>query len=713
MATARPTAPPLTDSLEALKSRILQGDNAACFSEREAVLCDCEKEALELPTEPRYTFQLRRVLETVSTPLAGDEVFAGRAVEAVWDRKEPFSRPPGGLASAGHLTLDWETLLRRGLAAIAADIHCRAESLGTPAARQFAANARLCVEAVAVFARRYSQTAQELAEQADDPAARRRMQRLAAALGKVPMQPAQDLFSALQSIWLVHFITSCIIGSRDFAFGHMDQYLLPYLEADLARGALDREQAVGLLAHFLLKSNEITGTATWNHKSKPTPCQATKQYLMLGGKGLNLLSELIVEAAERVAMPQPTLTFLLSASAPASSWQRAGRAAVTLGPQTHFYNHDLIMAALQRRGLPETDARNYTMIGCCRLEITHKTSPRMDRNYAYLSAPFWLYRALHRGNLPPGQDAQAHHKSLDGRITGMDDILARFAEAFRQDLAARRNQIEANDRQQQPFHFESLLIDNGLLTCRDCYVDGAAIAMEGIHIGSIATVGDSLTAIDQLVYQQKRFSLAEFMDIVDANFQGHASLRAEILTRLPRFGNDQAEADAWSVKAAQTLLDVLEEGPAARGTNLVLAGFYSLDTHHAYGAKLPATPDGRLAGEPLSENQSPVYGEDRQGLTSLLRSVARLPLGRAPMGGLNVRIVGDAEPSRIADTIRTYFHMGGLHLGLSFLRRHELEQARLRPEQYKSLLVRMYGFSEYFVSLSPAEQQEVIRRTEY
>ena len=120
----------------------------------------------------------------------------------------------------------------------------------------------------------------------------------------------------------------------------------------------------------------------------------------------------------------------------------------------------------------------------------------------------------------------------------------------------------------------------------------------------------------------------------------------------------------------------------------------------------------RLAGEPLSENQSPVYGKDRQGLTSLLHSVSRLPLGSAPMGGLNVRIVGDAEPSRIADTIRTYFQMGGLHLGLSFLRRHELEQAQLHPEQYKGLLVRMYGFSEYFVALSPHEQNEVIRRTE-
>ena len=179
-------------------------------------------------------------------------------------------------------------------------------------ARQFAVNARACLETIADYCRRYAQAARELSQEVDCPSAQPRLQRIADALSVVPMQPATDLFSALQSIWMIHFVTSCIIGARDFGFGHLDHYLLPNLEADLARGAMDQNSATDLLAHFLLKSNEITGSATWNYQSKPTPSQASKQYVMLGGNGFNQLSEMIVEAAERILMPQPTLTFQLS-----------------------------------------------------------------------------------------------------------------------------------------------------------------------------------------------------------------------------------------------------------------------------------------------------------------------------------------------------------------------------------------------------------------
>ncbi|MCF7854831.1 MAG: pyruvate formate lyase family protein, partial [Candidatus Pacebacteria bacterium] len=281
------------DLIGVLRARILEGSNAACFIERETALLDCAERVLELPVEQRYAFQLRQVLETVSTPLTAQEVFAGRAVEAVWERAESVAHVPGGRGSSGHVTLDWETLLARGLAGIVDTVESNAERLGTREARQFAANARACVAAVADFARRYARTAQGLAEQATDSAARRRMLRIANALAQVPTQPARDFFAALQSVWLVHFVTSCLIGARDFAFGHLDQYLLPYLERDLNRGAINREQAVTLLAHFLLKSNEITGTATWNYRGKPTPCRASKQYLMLGGNGTNALSEMV------------------------------------------------------------------------------------------------------------------------------------------------------------------------------------------------------------------------------------------------------------------------------------------------------------------------------------------------------------------------------------------------------------------------------------
>lgn len=263
---------PVDRALKRLKTRILQDDNAACFVEREKALRESADQTLPLPLEERYAFQLRFVLERLSTPLTVEEVFAGRAIEAVWERPQAAPPVPGGLGSQGHMTLNWETLLRRGLDAITAEAETNAVRIGTPAALEFAANARNCADAIAAFVRHYAQTARGLAEQTRAAATRQRLTRIADALEEVPMGPAKDFFSALQSIWMVHFLTSCVIGARDFAFGHLDYYLLPYPEADLARGTLDREAATDPMAHFLLKSNEITGTATWNYKS-PTEQQ--------------------------------------------------------------------------------------------------------------------------------------------------------------------------------------------------------------------------------------------------------------------------------------------------------------------------------------------------------------------------------------------------------------------------------------------------------
>jgi trans-4-hydroxy-L-proline dehydratase len=522
----------------------------------------------------------------------------------------------------------------------------------------------------------------------------------------VPARPAYDLFSALQSIWLVHLVTSCYAGARDFAFGRMDQYLLPYYEQDLANGSLDRDGAQALLAHFMMKTNEITGTATWNHQPKPTPCQASKQYLMLGGRSAagesqdNDLTRLILEAAEEAGMPEPVLTVRMDVDSPVDFKRAVAVAATKLGSQIHFFNDGVLTPSLARNGLVADQAHGYAVSGCCRVEMPGQGVWLGDH---FLNAPAWLLGVL---------EGASELASIDDVLEQLGEVAAREVQQVIDRVWQWKQGLDAGSDEMPHFHFESLLIGDCIARGLDCFRGGARHAVLPLYVGGIATVADSLVAIQRLVYDERRFGLEEFVAIVSADFIGHERLREEIVHRLPKFGNDDDEADAMAARAGRVLLDAVQGTRVPGGLRVFGAGFYSLDVHHRWGRELPATPDGRLGGEPVSENQSPVYGADTHGVTALLKSVARLPLDRTVQGGLNVKFAGAIPAQKLGALLDGYFRLGGVHAGFTFVDRSTLLEAQAHPERFRTLCVRLYGFSEYFVALSPEEQIEVIRRTE-
>jgi len=170
--------------------------------------------------------------------------------------------------------------------------------------------------------------------------------------------------------------------------------------------------------------------------------------------------------------------------------------------------------------------------------------------------------------------------------------------------------------------------------------------------------------------------------------------------------------DALARRVCDIALDALEEAPNPEGYPL-LGAIYSLHCHVPWGQAMPATPDGRRSGEPVSENQSPVHGTDREGVTALLRSVASLPLSGTATGGLNIKLAGKPSPDVVVGLMESFFEMGGVHVGFTFVDRETLLAAQSRPEEYRSLCVRITGFSEYFIALSPEAQADVIARTEH
>ena len=704
-------------TLDRLRDRVFAGDNRACFIDRESILRGIVKEAGTLSTGDRYVFILERLLAGISTPIESDDLFLGRMVEAPMDDALRSTQPPDGWGSYGHLTLDWDTLLRKGLAAVAAEAHANAEALGTPDATLFASRCVRSVAAITAFSQRYAAAAESYAAPLSEPE-KSRFLKAETALRRVPEHPADNLFSALQSVWMVHFVTSCVIGARDFALGRMDQYLLPYYRTDIAAGTLTREQAVELLAHFLMKCNEITGTATWNHQTKPIPSQASKQYLILGGRGasgaesFNELSLAFLEAAELVAMPEPVITIRMDGNSSPTVLEAAGRAATRLGAQVHFYNDDVIVPELIRRGAAPADAQDYAAVACCRVDLPGKMDSNLMLTDQQHNCVRWLLAALDGGRDPVDGTVLAESVKPVSEIASSEELLAQFRKVA--DACLGNAVADALGRQaEQPadqFHFESLLLDGCLDHCRDCQAGGARYVAQGHLLGGIGTIANSLAAIDMVVFREKRTSLAKLMELCKNNFDGADDLRRHILRDAPKFGNGNPHADAFAANAAEALLDALD-AIHLPDRHLLLSSFYSLNSHHRWGRELPATPDGRLAGEPVSENQSPVYGTDCAGVTALLLSAAALPLRRTVMGGLNVKFAGAVPESKLAALIATYFGMGGIHVGFTFVDRATLLDAKAHPERHRSLCVRLYGFSEFFVALSEEEKAEIVSRT--
>jgi formate C-acetyltransferase len=677
--------------LARLREEILAGDNSACFVGRERLL-------RSIPADSAYPETLRHVLAGLSTPVETDDVFLGRMVEGHLSEEERH-QTAAGLECHGHICLDWEALLTRGLASIVAEAKGRARTLGDERSRQFAEQAETCATAVIAFAHRYADAARQEAENATGER-QLELLRASGALDCSPEYPATDFLTALQAVWLVHMVTSCVIGSRDFALGRMDRWLAPFYERDVRNGWLDRDQAVRLLAHFFMKTNQITGTATDNYRPKPIPCHASKQYVVIGGideEGDAICDEMggiILDAARLVQLPQPTINVRLHPAMAAGLRRESCAATAELGSQIQFVNDETIIPALVDLGIPTREARDYCLTACARIAL----GGRMDwgsRDHFH-NVPAWMLDGL-------GRAADAECADFDAILGHCRDVFAeRMAEqcAWAEGILAPRPGV---------FHFESLLLEGCVEQCRDYAEGGVRYRPQNHYWGGIATVANSLVAAKRLVCEERSTTLRELLDLAANDFREAEDLRARI-RQFPTYGNDDPEVDGIAQTVARYLVDITRDLREGRDS-LLLTGFYSLSLHQRFGQDLPGTPDGRRSGEPISENQSPVYGTDRQGPTALLKSVTRLPFAESPLGGLNLTFARPIPPADLEALLTTYCALGGQLVGFSFVTRETLEEAQRHPEQHRSLCVRVFGFSEYFVSLSPAAQEELIART--
>lgn len=671
------------EALNRLKDKIFESDNTHCFIDRDRILCALTDEDTGTDAHSIPARTLACLLRRLPTPIDPDDVFMGRMNEGPVEAAIPS--PSNRLFSPGHCSPDYARLLKTGFSGLLSDIRATARQKNDVQSLIYLQNAETIIEAIRDFAERYAQAAEDAGKT-----------QAASALRRVPLEPAYDLFSALQAIWLIHMIASCVVGSRDYAFGRLDEILLPYYEIEKQNGTTD-EDIVLMLRGFMVKCNEICGRTTHNHNIKPIHCHSSKQYINIGGAHPNRLSHLILQAAVANELAQPQITVLLNPQADADFTDAVFSAMSRLVDKLHVYNDPLIVDYLRSCGLPESVANDYTYSACCTFDLNWRTI----RKEYYVPTMQCFVEALNGGACA----------SLDELIARYQANVQKSWQAFVDGIQNEMNESEeGNAWAEKAFVFDALLIGSSTERCRYPLGGGLEYMVLNGFLPGMATIGDSLLALQKYVFDQKTYSYDAFAAILRDNFAGHEALRASLLGDV-KFGND-TPSDDWTVRAANASIDALLRVTLPKGM-ITVPGFYSLERDNTQAPFLQATPDGRLAGTPYSENQSPVYGADQRGITALLKSVAKLPFNRAVGGGLNLTFSHDVSPELLKALALSYFELGGLHIGLSVVNRQTLCDAMDHPERYKSLTVRLYGFSEYFVSLPDWQQIAILNRTEY
>jgi len=688
--------------MDALKEKYLNSDNKACFYEREAILARFSK--VYGIRRPSYAEIISAMLKELTPVLEDEDVFAGRMVEARPDPSWPLVPNSAMLANPGHIHLRYDDILTLGMRGILEKIENNATALGDVQSKVYAKHSRMMIEGVDNFAKRYSQAAQAKAD-ASEGEAKIRFERIAKALSVVPMDPAYDLFSALQSVWFIHFIASCASGARDYGFGRPDQYLNRFYEADLAAGKT-QEELDEIITFFMLKPNEICGTGTYNYQIKPVPCQASKQYMTLGGldengKSMaNAISYAFLRAEEMANLPEPVVVARIDAATDPDFAAQVYNTMSVVTDKMHIYNDRLIFNTLKKRGLPDSVASDYTFSGCCCLDLNW----RNIRNEWFLPMPQWLNNILgiNSGDIPNFKSA--------------DEIVAAFKKAAIEGLEydislAVTNTTAWRVADHRGHTFDGMFMGECADRCRYPLDGGVDYQLINVYFCGAATVIDSISAIDKLVFKEKRYTLEQFINIVKNNFEDEPLLWAEIKNKFPKFGNDDAEGDCYAHPAMSAVLDAIDEVQWP-DKYVPVGAFYSLHHHNNFGWEMEATPDGRKRGEAFSENQSPVYGADKKGVTALLKSVAKLPLTRTAAGGINLTFSNYVSPEMLKSITEAYFDMGGLHIAFTVVNRATLEAALADPDSYRTLTVRLFGFSEYFVNAAKWQQKELIERTQ-
>ncbi len=629
----------------------------------------------------------------------------------------------------GHTVMD-DKIFRRGFLDFKAQIERRLAALdylNDPEAyykqEQLRAMAVVC-DALIRFAQRHADLALKLAAEEQDEQRRRELLKIAEVCHHVPAHAPRDFWEALQMYWFVHLGVVTELNTWDsFSPGHLDRHLFPFYRKGLEEGTLTREQARELLQCLWIKFNnqpappKVGVTAAESGTYTDFAAINNGGIMPDGSDGVNEVTYLILDVVDEMRLVQPSANIQLSEKNPDEFLLRACQIIRKGWGQPSVFNADMVVRELVRQGKTVEDARSGGTSGCVETGAFGKEAYILT---GYFNLVKVLELTLNNG-FDPRTQKQLGPRTGDPRAFSTFD---RFFEAFARqvryfvDVKIRgSNVIERLYAEHMPAPFLSVLIDDCIEKGRDYHNGGPRYNTSYIMATGTGTLTDCLSAIKFHIYDNKNLTWDELLAALRANFAGHEKTRQLLLNRTPRFGNDDDYADSLMRRHFDLVFELIDGRPNTRGGTWRV-NYLSTTCHVYFGSVTGATPDGRRAHEPISDGASPAQGASRNGPTAVIRSMAKMD--HSLTGGvlLNMKfspqvLESEEGVERLAQLIRTYFKLGGHHVQFNVVSAQTLRAAQERPEEFRDLIVRVAGYSDYFCDLTRELQDEIIARTEH
>ncbi len=676
----------------------------------------------------------------------------------------------------GHVCVQYDKVLAKGYRGILAEATAALDKLdvsdGDYVPRSNFLNAVIeSCEAVIEYAHRYATLAAEMANKETDPVRKAELKQIAKNCAHVPEFPANSFHEACQSFWFVQLLLQVESSGHSISPGRFDQYMYPYYKKDIDEGRLTLEEAQELIDCIWVKLNDINKVRD-AASADGFAGYGMFQNLIVGGQNIhgldatNDLSYMCLEAAMHVPLPQPSISVRVWNGTPQSFMLKAG-ALTRLGTGLPaYYNDEIIIPSIMARGLTLEDARDYCIIGCVEPQKAGKTDGWHDAAFFNMCRPMELV-------FSNGVDQGVKIGPDTGDVTKFKTF-EEFFEAYKTQqsyfiklLVNANNAIDAAHATRVPLPFQSCMVDDCIARGKSLQEGGAIYNFTGPQGFGIANNTDGLLAIKQLVFDQKVVTMSEFKEAIDHNFgygiggKKAEELTAQIATELsnngveitdqivmavykqvtsgagidpekrkrymeikrlidetcPKYGNDDYEADMFAREVANTYTKEVEKYKNYRG-GIFQAGLYPVSANVPLGAQTGATPDGRLAYTPIADGIGPASGRDVKGPTATANSVAKLEQGIASNGTLlNQKfhpsaLQGMSGLTKFTALIRSYFDQKGMHMQFNVVTRETLLDAQQHPEKYKTLVVRVAGYSALFTTLSKSLQDDIIARTQ-
>ena len=638
----------------------------------------------------------------------------------------------------GHFCSNYEKVMRRGFGSVRDEALTKIAKLegrlyGDGAEKYtFYRAVAIVSQSMITLSKRYAAGCLSLAQQEKDAVRKKELERMADSLNWIMEHPCRNFRDAVQCLYLYH-IGMCLDGQQHgISFGRVDQYLGGFYQADIASGELTPEEGQEILDLFYLKVAEM------NKMGPSTSARGVSGYtsgmlMTLGGTdrngddATNAVTYMMLQSAARLVLHDPPQALRIHRNTPDELWEAAIATTMIAGGVPTFEYDEIIMPGLQGRGLSLESARNYCLIGCVEPAGCgdHWSMCGASGWEGYWNMANCFLQAINNGYNPfPNPDGSSP------RQTGLATGYLYEMESFDQVLEAVRKQMkyfvdwqvsmtniqEYITARELPLPLVSAVMDGCMESGKDVMDGGAKFNSTGFPGIAIGNLVDCLAVTKYLVYDKKICTAKELYDALMSNWEGKEELRRYILNEVPRYGNGNDYNDKYLTWVGDTFAEFVNAASGPRGP--FSAGLFPVAFNVLYGLSTAATPDGRMLGEPLSDGISPMQQMDKNGPTAILASVSRLDQSKYPNGTLlNMKfhptaLSTDESRLKLKALIQAYFEMGGIEMQINVVSSEMLREAQKAPKENENLVVRVAGFSAYFVELSQGSQEDLIKRTE-